>query len=720
MCGGKSQSRVRACSSSNGSPVPLYDEDTGCQTGYSGCSGPYASSCGDWGQWSDIETCPSFQVCQAQTSPPSCACSGTCYPAPTLKPVNEVGQNVLGQEQKIKLPVKLDWEGPTGIEPCAIDSYQYRVAGDSAIENSVTNPEVEMKNCALNSNSSYDWQARACLQGDCGKWSDQQNFSTSLAPEPLSPYDPDWEKGAEKAEGISLPVKLDWCDVKEAQSYRFRAFFIENGQEICHPVLQTGNECDAWLLEKERRDPEAIEKTIFSDFIDEDFYFFTKDTVYRWEMLTCTDNDGLDCGEPSQRWNFTAAGEVSKKITPLSPPNDPAGEKPAGFPLILDWVAPLEMKSFIYQVDSITDTATVSQSKSFNYPRLLLNAFYKWKVRGCWDYKAENCEPNFSEEWVFKTTGQPPKLVSPAAGATDVVIPVNFDWEGVSGAKSYVFKIQGSGLILEKPTAQSEFSLDYPDLKMSADYSWQVKTCAGENGQTCGAYSDPQNFKTFKLSPPSVPEAPQNGGVFLTDEHYLTWEKINGAKAYQYQIKLLSISPEEKSQNCSAPPLKTVSINSDYVELACLGQYQWQTQSCLDQNCAETSDWSNAWTFTLSEGGATQGGLVPCGRKTDNPNTPWNEREPCQIKHVFLLVKTMIDFILLRLIPLGLVLLTIYSGVIFYLSLGKASSLAQVISLWKSVGIGLVITFFAWLIVNIVLKLIGYQISIFGNWHIII
>ena len=727
MCGGKSQSRVRACSSSNGSPVPLYDEDTGCQTGYSGCSGPYASSCGGWGQWSDLETCPSFQICQAQTSPPSCACSGTCYPAPTSKPLNEVEQNVLDQEQKIKLPVKLDWEGPTGIEPCTIDSYQYRVAGDSAIENSVTESEVEMKNCTLASKSSYSWQAKACLQGNCGKWSDQQNFSTSLAPELLLPYDPDWEKGSEKAEGVSLPVKLDWCDVKEAQSWLMYVLIRENGQEVCHPWLMTNGNCDAWPIGKEIKPPPRIEEPkLLSEYLDEKG-FFTKATEYIFKIAACLREDSTDCSDFSQQWRFKTGAETLADFVLIEPPDDPRGETPVGLPLLLDWQGQPGMNSFNYSVGPLYETTRFSEA-NFDYPQLSLNTLYQWAVEPCWDYDGQKCETALKKTAYFKTTGRPPAAVSPLNGVQSVAIPLTINWEDVPGAKSYVIKITGDNLNIEKSISQSEIFLDYPEynIRQEKTYSWQVKTCARENGQVCGNYSQIQSFTTFRLPAPTNP-SPENNGQLATDEQNVSWQTVPSADAYQYKIRYLAMAPSEIDETCrplvgsEIIPAKTVSVNSDAIKLGCLGQYQWQSRSCLDQNCTETSNWSEPfWTFSLTEPqGIGRGGLVPCGRAVDNPKTPWNEREPCQIRHLIVLVKTLVDFFFGRVIPAAFVILTIASAIILYVPFasGGAMPLAKIKMLWRSAGISLLTVAFAWLLINWLLSLIGYQISIFGNWY---
>jgi hypothetical protein len=58
-----------------------------------------------------------------------------------------------------------------------------------------------------------------------------------MAPELVSPEDPDWA-GPKGAEGIVPPVTMDWCDVRGANSYRFRIFYINSaGKKVCHPAL---------------------------------------------------------------------------------------------------------------------------------------------------------------------------------------------------------------------------------------------------------------------------------------------------------------------------------------------------------------------------------------------------------------------------------------------------------------------------------------------------
>ena len=658
------------------------------------------------------------------------------YPTDACKP--EAGES----SKNISLPVKLDWDDVEGwkggwckkdgqcSEEC-VQSYKINLKGID--EKKVANQsEFIPESCKIPSNTTQNWSTQACCGVDgkaCGPESKDWNFATNLAPEPVAPLDPDWV-GTKKGENIASPVTLDWCDVKEAQSYRFKVYIIEGGNKVCHPDLLSTSEgkevCDSWLLRKTRRDSEQEEKALYSDFFDENMDFFTKNTVYAWQTTICDEN-GFDCKDESQLWMFSAKDVPLATSFLVSPTNDPDGKTPVGLPMILDWNDKPGVNSFIYEVTAASDgqkisgSTNVSQSKSFDYPELSLNTLYQWKVKSCWDYEAKKCEPNFSEEWSFKTTGQAPKLIYPASSEQNVVIPINFTWEGVPGARSYILKIDG---LLEKTLDKPEFSLDFPDypIHQETNYSWQVKTCAWDNGKTCGAYSSPQSLKTFRLPPPQKP-SPGDNGQFFTDDRYLAWEAVPGAKAYQYKMTYLSLAEKEIDQTCAssvgqeAVPQKTVGAQNDYISLLCLGEYQWQTRSCLDKDCQEISNWSDNWSFTLLEGGSGQNGLVPCGRNADDPKTSWNEREPCQIKHLFLSVKIIIDFLLFRAAPLILVLLTILTGLIFYTSLGQMMTMARVIGLWKAAGIGLGIIFFAWTIVNIFLRMIGYNIGIFGNWY---
>ncbi|MBI2098267.1 MAG: hypothetical protein HYT49_01205 [Candidatus Wildermuthbacteria bacterium] len=110
-------------------------------------------------------------------------------------------------------------------------------------------------------------------------------------------------------------------------------------------------------------------------------------------------------------------------------------------------------------------------------------------------------------------------------------------------------------------------------------------------------------------------------------------------------------------------------------------------------------------------------GLVPCGVDRDNPETPWNETNPCGSQHLFLLLQTLLTFVLWKLTPLIIVILVVATGAIFFFQFGGPEVLAKVRSIWAAVIKGVLILLFSWLFLNFLLGIFEFNISIFGRWY---
>ena len=675
----------------------------------------------------------------------------------------------------IYLPVKLDWDDIEGWKDgwCAgscprncVQSYVIKITED--LRNPVTGSgmgeytavldksEFIPPSCLLKSNRTYQWRVKACCGADgtnCGKES-RWSFTTNPAPEPKLPYDPDWI-GSGRGENLKKEEieKLKWCEIDDPLewegadgkkykyyettlerekyycplTYKTLIYYKKEGGEadLCHPNLKRDGECYDLILVP---DEAAGERFPPFEFWDKNHTFFTKLTPYAWKVAACKDISANYCTDYSQVWRFEGEAFILDEPTVVSPPDDK--ETPIGLPVLISWSSPYAM-SWIYEISGIGSGKTSISNVSFDWPQLKLDTRYGWKVKPCWDYETKKCENFWSDTFYFKTTGQPPTLIYPASNATKVPIPVNFEWKSVPGTKSYIFKINGKEKIVE----ESEITLDYPELRQEISYSWQVKTCAREKEEVCvkdqtccGDWSNVKSFKTFKLSTPSNPSPGDDETIFTYQMPMnFSWEEVPYARYYKYTINYTFKSPDEVAE-CPTGVMaeKIVSTPRDFISLNCLGKYEWQVIACLDKNCQETGDPSPLWHFELVQaerppgppGGGVFGGLVPCGRFSDDPNTPWNEREPCQIKHIFILIRNIIDFLLWKVAPLLLVLLMVASGVIFYLSLKMEAPapIAKVKSLWKAAGIGYGILFFGWFIISFILTLFGYRVGIFGPW----
>jgi len=97
---------------------------------------------------------------------------------------------------------------------------------------------------------------------------------------------------------------------------------------------------------------------------------------------------------------------------------------------------------------------------------------------------------------------------------------------------------------------------------------------------------------------------------------------------------------------------------------------------------------------------AQEEGLVPCD--LTGPNR-------CTFCHLFVLFDNIVDFLLLRIIPVLTALMIAVGGFMYVISQGKPETLSRVKSLFTNIVIGLAIVYGAWVIVNTFLMIIGVQ-----------
>lgn len=123
---------------------------------------------------------------------------------------------------------------------------------------------------------------------------------------------------------------------------------------------------------------------------------------------------------------------------------------------------------------------------------------------------------------------------------------------------------------------------------------------------------------------------------------------------------------------------------------------------------------------------AQDGGLVPCGTEKSPITTVQNESgsgthqeggdilNPCGFEHFFVLVNTIVRFLLFYLaVPIAAILFA-YAGIKLVFSGGNASKMSEAKSMLINVAIGLALAAGAWLIVHTLLQILGYTGQSFG------
>jgi len=96
-----------------------------------------------------------------------------------------------------------------------------------------------------------------------------------------------------------------------------------------------------------------------------------------------------------------------------------------------------------------------------------------------------------------------------------------------------------------------------------------------------------------------------------------------------------------------------------------------------------------------------KGGLVPCGRKTDDPiTTDICECYPCELCHIFVLFKRIVDWVTVYIIIPLAILMFVVGGVFLLTAAGDPGRISGGKKILKTTIMGLIIIFVAWVIVN--------------------
>lgn len=642
--------------------------------------------------------------------------------------------------------------------------------GKGVYRSSEYNFRVDHNPCWLKSGQEYDLVIQTCCGADgtnCNTGSTLK-FETAYAPELKSPEDLDWEGAYYSAWNawpyintidklplsntdykpfdwdknvpklglkIEPPVLLDWCDV-DSNKLEHRT---TNSYSILPKIFETVP--DTNVIQKVCAFNKGITDelcyhisapvtlNLFSEYSDIDNFVFLKNSIHSWKVRGCpTVMAGICSARPySQEWYFETTDSDLGENTNIVP----ADGSIVGLPVSVSWVNSYGYIAYVlefYKGGTLLETKELSSSGN-SYNDLDLKTTYQWRFKNCTDRYYKNCD-DWSPFFKFTVTGDAPTLISPSGA---VIPPLDFKWNTVPGAKSYVLKIEGDGINKEIKTTSDylklEYSADFP-LKVNTSYNWQVKTCADRDGNKCGDYSAPLIF-TVKLDTPTGLK-PENKVLSLYEDKgaKLTWDNIDQVKTYQISFDYEK-GIEEVSTYCENLEGKEniVTRNEYFFSPQCLGNYTWKVRSCFSDNCEQGtfSEWSEYKTFTLfqnvdpetgekvSEKNENTKSIVPCGRPLDDPDTPWNEREACAMPHLLIILRNILDFVLGRLIPLVIAGSVVYSGLKFFTSLGNPNVIVQIKDLWKYIGIGFLIILFSITAIDFFLTFLGYNIGIFGN-----
>ncbi len=110
------------------------------------------------------------------------------------------------------------------------------------------------------------------------------------------------------------------------------------------------------------------------------------------------------------------------------------------------------------------------------------------------------------------------------------------------------------------------------------------------------------------------------------------------------------------------------------------------------------------------------GGLIPCGRNTDDPSTDWNECKACNLCSMLLMGQLLIE-LLMKLAVIAAALAIVLAGFAYVFAAGKQETIGKAKDMVKYAIIGFIVVFIAWIVVNSVLAVMGYIDPLGDEWY---
>lgn len=308
----------------------------------------------------------------------------------------------------------------------------------------------------------------------------------------------------------------------------------------------------------------------------------------------------------------------------IFPPNGAIG---VSQPVTFDWGDVTGATSYRFQAalnssfsNLIVDVSNITSSQ-YTTPAGTFGLGAYWRVFAS---NSGGSGPS-SEIWSFTVIGgnppPAPVLLTPANGATCIMVTPILDWQSVAEAESYRIQVSTtptftSTLIDESGITPSQYYVTNP-LNNNTQYYWRVRAI---NLLGSGNWSNTFNFTTAPAPPPAPSlVAPSNGSTNLPLTFPILWLNAAGATSFRLQIS--------QSSSMNNPVLDTITTATQITvppgKLNNMTVYYWRI---CGLNCGGSGMWSLIWTFiTGSTGILTYSSEVPDEFKLHNnfPN-PFN------------------------------------------------------------------------------------------------
>ncbi len=353
--------------------------------------------------------------------------------------------------------VTFNWNSSSGARSYRLQVWfaQGLIVNDTTTSTSYTVGE-------LPNNKVISWKVNATYPAGTSGYSSVWSFTTIVA----APSPPTLISPANGATNVPLPVTFSWNASSGATSY-----WLQVSTSIS---FTSGMACDDSTLTGTTKQLSNL----------------TNGTLYYWRVNA--KNVGGKSGW-SSTWSFTTiVAAPSPPPTLISPAN---GATNVPLPVTFSWNASSGATSYWLQVStsiSFTSGMACDDSTLTGTTKQLSNltngTLYYWRVNA----KNVGGKSGWSSTWSFITILQPPTLVWPANGATNVPRSLRLRWNVSRGATSYWISVWvTNGMVVN--TSSTDTSYYLTNLAANYTYYWHVNA---SNAVCTSAWSATWSFTT--------------------------------------------------------------------------------------------------------------------------------------------------------------------------------------------------------------------------------
>ncbi len=324
---------------------------------------------------------------------------------------------------------------------------------------------------------------------------------------------------------------------------------------------------------------------------------------FYWKVRAGRDSSGIQVfGDWSNIFSFTSEY--------IAPSNQSPGDgsididyNTVQFTWEMNLTPVVENGTNIYNFQLATDTdfnnvisdQEITSDKNTQVASLQPAATYYWRVKYTNDYG----QSDWSQVTSFQTKNAELAqviLLMPQDNVTDLYpLDVQFSWQEVSGADSYIFDLSEDSAFTRIIESTSTNSLSYTTNISIYEKKlyWRVKA---QGGISEGPWSDIWRLTCAKVAPQSAPTLinPLNNAVELsTDSIRFEWNHLSDAEKYRLQISVNSNFNKLFYTNDSLKKT-SVTIKGFSEETT----YYWRV---LGSNTVGEGPWSGVWVFSTKK-----------------------------------------------------------------------------------------------------------------------